>query len=538
LVFLTTDSKVYRYDSSVPEFTTLVNTTDLSGTLGDNLFSDTLRPVERVGTLPTTGLTTGRVVMLTTDGKLYRYNGTSWTSAISAADLDDQLNLATQASGLLPVANAASGLVNGNITINADGSLSGAGSGQATLTGLGGGAVATLDTITETYIGSNSISTAKIQANAITANEILAGAVTAAKVAALAISADKIAANAITTAKIAAGAITADQIAAGSVSADAIAANAVTAAKIAANSVSASEIVSNSITTAELNVSQIFADSAVIGAIQASSITSAAIDAAVANFEFVESVNIASNAITAGKIAASAVTANKISVVNLAAISADLGTITAGTVNADVIKLDNVTMDTDANNNLVIKNSGVDSVQIKSNALGTIKSVVDDVEVATQFVPAASLFTASTPFHKYSTYTLDLLAELTFTSPLTTSETVDYVIRFESDVDGSIWSDSVGMITTHIQRTNSLGDSYDINGTRTGDDNQYYFEVAQAGSVVGGFRIPRAATLRGGSTIYLKLYGYQKNVYQSTTTPRTGVGNWALSVISVEGLAR
>jgi hypothetical protein len=531
LVFLTTDSKVYRYDSSVPEFTTLVNTTDLSGTLGDNLFSDTLRPVERVGTLPTTDLTTGRVVMLTTDGKLYRYNGTSWTSAISAADLDDQLNLATQASGLLPVAHAASGLVNGNITINADGSLSGAGSGQATLTGLGGGAVATLDTITETYIGSNSISTAKIQANAITANEILAGAVTAAKVAALAISADKIAANAITTAKIAAGAITADQIAAGSVSADAIAANAVTAAKIAANSVSASEIVSNSITTAELNVSQIFADSAVIGAIQASSITAAAIDAAVANFEFVESVNIASDAITAGKIAASAVTANNISVVNLAAISADLGTITAGTVNADVIKLDNVTMDTDANNNLVIKNSGVDSVQIKSNALGTVKSDYLAGVSATQFPVTFNNFLTSTPYHKYSSYTLQELASITFTTPLTTSDTLEYVINLEAFASGTYSNfNAASMITGHIQRTNSLGDSYDINGTRSGDDNNYPVIYGTGANSLGLFRMPNSISIRGGSTVYVKLYGYQ---YLMGGTPV-----WGNNFISAEALAR
>jgi len=329
--------KIYRYDSSVPEFTSLVSTADLSGTLGENLFSDTIRPIERVGVLPTTNLTTGRVVMLTTDSKLYRYTGTTWTKAISAGDLDDQLNLATQASGLLPVANAASGLVNSNVTINADGTLSGAGSGQATLTGLGAGQVATLDTITETFIGDNAISTAKIQANAITANEILAGSVTAAKVAASAIVADKIAANAITTAKIAADAITANEIAAGSVSADAIAANAITADKIAANSVSASEIVAGSITSAEISTSQIFSDSAVIGAIQAGSITTSAVVSAIGSFEFVESDNIASNAITAGKIAASSIDASKLNVTDLSAISANMGSITAGSIAAGLI---------------------------------------------------------------------------------------------------------------------------------------------------------------------------------------------------------
>jgi len=310
IVFLTTDKKLYRYDSSVPEFTSLVDTADITGTLGENLFSDTLRPIERVTTLPTTNLVTGRVVMLTSDSKLYRYTGSAWTSAIAAADLTDQLNLATQASGLLPVANAAAGLVNGNVSINSDGTLSGAGAGQATLGGLGAGQVATLDVITETYIGDNAISTAKIQANAITANEILAGQIIAAKLAVGSVTANAIAANSISTAALQAGAVTADSLAIGAVVADKISANAVTVTKLAANSVNADKIIAGSITAAELNVSNIFSDNAVIGAIQASSITASAIDAAIGNFEFIESDNIQANAITAGKLAASNVVTN------------------------------------------------------------------------------------------------------------------------------------------------------------------------------------------------------------------------------------
>ena len=310
IVFLTTDKKLYRYDSSVPEFTSLVDTADITGTLGENLFSDTLRPIERVTTLPTTNLVTGRVVMLTTDSKLYRYTGSAWTSSIAAADLTDQLNLATQASGLLPVANAAAGLVNGNVSINSDGTLSGAGAGQATLGGLGAGQVATLDVITETYIGDNAISTAKIQANAITANEILAGQIIAAKLAVGSVTANAIAANSISTAALQAGAVTADSLAVGAVVADKISANAVTVTKLAANSVNADKIIAGSITAAELNVSNIFADNAVIGAIQASSITTSAVVSAIGNFEFIQSANIQSNAITAGKLAASNVVTN------------------------------------------------------------------------------------------------------------------------------------------------------------------------------------------------------------------------------------
>jgi hypothetical protein len=526
VVFLTSDKKLYRYDSSVPEFTTLINTTDLSGTLSEDLFSDTVRPVERVGTLPTTNLTTGRVVMLTTDNKLYRYSGTSWTSAISAADLDDQVNLQTQVFGQVQASSLTAGQVR----------------------------TAALD--------ANAVTAAKLDVSEVFADTAVIGAIQTSAITAAAVDAAVANFEFVESVNIAADAVTAGKIDVSSLSAISANLGTVNAGNINASQVSVynldgGNISSGTVPTARLDVAGIITAGSIIvsndditnlnnnaGFVDSSGAASAAPVQSVAG----STGNVsASTIITAGNIV---VQGDNISDLtndsafinggqvnsNVTAISG--GVITTGTINAERINIDDVTLDTDGSGQLIIKASGVDSPQIKSNALGTIKSVVDDVEVATQFVPAASLFTASTPFHKYSTYTLDLLAELTFTSPLTTSETVDYVIRFESDVAGSVWSDSVGMITTHIQRTNSLGDSYDINGTRTGDDNQYYFELGTANSLFGNFRIPRAVTLRGGSTIYLKLYGYQQNVYQSTTTPRTGVGEWSLSVISVEGLAR
>jgi hypothetical protein len=101
---------------------------------------------EIVATLPTTDLFEGRVVFLTSDDKLYRYNGTAWTSAVPAVDI----------------------------------------------TG----------TITETQIGTDAITTPKIAANAVTANEIAANTITAGQIASNAITADEIAAGAVTAAKI------------------------------------------------------------------------------------------------------------------------------------------------------------------------------------------------------------------------------------------------------------------------------------------------------------------------------------------------
>ena len=310
VVFQTSDSKLYRYNSTVPEFTTLVKTTDLSGTLGDNLFSDTLRPVERVTSLPTTALETGRIVMLVGDSKIYRYNGTAWTSSIAAADLSDQLNLATQASGLLPIANASTGLKNSNVTMNANGTLSNAGGGQATLGGLGAGAVASLSLITETYIGSNAITAGKIAANAVTANKILAGSIGVSQLAANSVTANAIAANSVNTSELVSGSVVADTIASSAISTDKLAANSINASKLQANSVTASQIVAGTITSSELNTGQVFADSAVVGQIQASAITTAAIVATIGNFQFIQSDNINSNAITAGKLAASNVVTN------------------------------------------------------------------------------------------------------------------------------------------------------------------------------------------------------------------------------------
>jgi hypothetical protein len=416
VLFLTTDAKLYRYDSAVPEFTTLIDAVDLDGELAAENFATDLRPVEIVSALPTTDLTEGRVVILTTDNdKMYRYTGTQWTKAISAADLDDQI-------------------LAGNIATNA-------------------------------------VTAGKIQAGAISTTKLEAGAVTAAK----------------------------------------------------------------------LNVSEVFADSAVIGAIQTSAITAAAIDAAVANFEFVEANNIAADAITAGKIAASAietdsiasnaVTAAKINVANLAAISADVGTITAGDIRADVVRIDNVTLDTDGSGNLLIKSSGVDSDQIKLNALGTIKSDYLAGVSATQFPVTFNNFLTSTPYHKYSSYTLQELASITFTTPLTTSDTLEYVINLEAFASGTYSNiNAASMITGHIQRTNSLGDSYDINGTRSGDDNHYPVIFGTQISSLGLFRMPNSISIRGGSTVYVKLYGYQ---YLMGGTP-----SWGNNFISAEALAR
>jgi hypothetical protein len=232
VVFLTTDKKLYRYDSSVPEFTTLVTTADLSGTLGENLFSDTVRPIERVGTLPTTNLTTGRVVMLTTDSKLYRYSGTAWTKAISAADLDDQVNLATQVFGQVQASSLTAGQVR-TASIQA-----GAVIGDSITAGE-------IDTI---HLATDAVTAEKIEAGAVTASEIEAGTITSAELNTSQIFADSAVIGAIQSSSITTSAVVSAIGSFEFIDSENIVAGAITGSKIEADTIEANKIKIDGIT--------------------------------------------------------------------------------------------------------------------------------------------------------------------------------------------------------------------------------------------------------------------------------------------------
>jgi predicted phage tail protein len=213
LFFNTTDGKLYRYHNGA--WTAAVPTVDLVGTIDTNQLSNNavtvakfasgITPVEIVATLPTTGNFTGRVVYLSSDGKMYRYTGSAWTAAVPAVDVTGQLTDAQLAA------------------ISA-----------AKLTGQ----------ITSTQITDGAISTPKLSAGAVTANEIAANTITAAEIAAGAITASELAAGSVTTTKLAANAVTANELAA----------NSVIAGKIAAGAISATEIAAGAITTKQLAI--------------------------------------------------------------------------------------------------------------------------------------------------------------------------------------------------------------------------------------------------------------------------------------------
>ncbi|BAK66897.1 hypothetical protein SLG_22220 [Sphingobium sp. SYK-6] len=308
-VFNTTDGKLYRWNGSA--YVATVPTTDLTGTiitaqiadaaLTTAKFASGIQPVTIVSAVP--GSLSTRTVFNTTDGKMYRWNGSAYVATVPTSDLTGTVTDAQ-------IAGMAASKVTGTLSDSQLAAISAAKiTGQITSTQITDGAISTpklaAGSVTAAQIAADTITAAQIAAGAITASELAAGSVIAGKIAAGTIQAIDIAAGAITTAKLAAGAVTANeiaadtitagQIAAGAISASEIAAGAVVAGKIAANAVTSNEILAGSITTAKIAA----------GAVTATQIAADTITAA----------QIAAGAISASEIAAGAVTTNKLAII-------------------------------------------------------------------------------------------------------------------------------------------------------------------------------------------------------------------------------
>lgn len=253
-----------------------VRAVDLSGVTGDWSDTESLEPldpivegagIEEVGSLPVlpdAAYPSDRVVILTTDHKLYRNAAGTWTAAVPTVDL----------TGTIATAQIAAGAVTSNEVA------------AATLTGANIAAA----TIAAGNIVSGTITTTQIAAATIVTGNIAAGTITGGNIAALTIAAGNLVADTITAGQIAANAIGTTELNADSV----------TSAKIAANTIVAGDIAAGTITTNEIAALTIVA-----GNIAASTITGA---------------KIAATTITSGLIAADAIIASK-----LAAISIEAG---------------------------------------------------------------------------------------------------------------------------------------------------------------------------------------------------------------------
>lgn len=167
-------------------------------------FASGIRPVEVVSTLPTTGNTEGRIVYLTTDNKLYRYDGGAWIASVAAGDIAGTIADAQ-------IAAIAASKVTGQMT---DAQI--AAVAAAKVTGQ----------MTDAQIAA--VAAAKVTGTLVS-SQIADLAITNSKLAALAVDAAKLANNAVTTTKIADDAISTPKLQANAVVADKIAANAVTA---------------------------------------------------------------------------------------------------------------------------------------------------------------------------------------------------------------------------------------------------------------------------------------------------------------------
>ncbi|TAF12891.1 MAG: hypothetical protein EAZ74_06610, partial [Alphaproteobacteria bacterium] len=294
LVFLTTDNTIYRYTGSA--WTSGVEAADIEGTLPASAFSQSLRPVEIVATLPSSGNFQGRTVLLTTDNKLYRYTGTAWTAAVPSTDISGTLSAAQ-------IASVTAAQVTGQLTNSQIADIA-----AAKLTGTISGSQIADAAIGAVKIASAAVTTAKIATDAITADVIAANAITSTKISDGAIETAKISAGAITAAKIGAEAITAEKISANAVTADAIAADSITSAKIAAGAVTADELSANAVTAAKIDAAAVTTEKLAAGAVTADTIASNAITSAKINAGAITTAKIAAGAITASEIATDAIT--------------------------------------------------------------------------------------------------------------------------------------------------------------------------------------------------------------------------------------
>jgi hypothetical protein len=134
------------FTSGVSGTTTFLDDADFENGVRQIFIDAGLDVIEPVSSLPSSGDFTGQNVFLTSDNKLYGWNGTSWVTSASSVSNFNQLQ------GSIAASQIPSG------------------------------------TITEAKLGSNSVTSSKISANAVGANAIAAGVITG----------DKITANTIT----------------------------------------------------------------------------------------------------------------------------------------------------------------------------------------------------------------------------------------------------------------------------------------------------------------------------------------------------
>ncbi|MBC8718180.1 phage tail protein [Ochrobactrum sp. Marseille-Q0166] len=185
----------------------------VQGAISASKFASSIKPVEIVSALPTTDNVVGRVVYLTTDSKLYRYTPTGWVSTVASSDITGQIEAAQIAA--LEATKITGTIVGTQIADNAISTPKLAAS--AVVAGkIAAGAVETdklaAGAVTTGKLDALAVTSDKLAANSVTAGKIAAAAVSTDQLAANAVIASKIAANAITGDKLVANSITAREL--------------------------------------------------------------------------------------------------------------------------------------------------------------------------------------------------------------------------------------------------------------------------------------------------------------------------------------
>ncbi|MGH6746597.1 carbohydrate-binding protein [Novosphingobium sp.] len=191
VVFNTANGKTYRWNGQVYEAT--VEASDIAGGITASQFASGIEPITNVTSLPSTKLTT----VVAYNGKLYRWNGSSYTASVATTDLSGSIVAAQFAAGIEPVTLVSGALPTTRITnvITYGGKLyrwNGAAyvstTAAADITGtLTSDQIAGLDAaklagqIVGTQITDGAISTAKLAAGSVSAAKIAAGSITAEK---------------------------------------------------------------------------------------------------------------------------------------------------------------------------------------------------------------------------------------------------------------------------------------------------------------------------------------------------------------------
>ncbi len=339
-IFNTTDGKLYKWNGSAYVVATPTAFADLTGTVTSAQIADaslttakfaaSIEPITIVTSVP--GTLSTKTIFNTTDGKLYKWNGTAYvvaaptafselTGAITTTQItDNSITTAKIAANAITAAQIAAD------TITA---------GQ-----IAAGAINTSE------LAAGAVTAAKIAAGTITANEIAAATITAVQIAASTITGANIAAGTITAANIAADTITAGQIAAGAISTSELAAGAVTAAKIAAGTITANEIAALTITASQIAASTITGNKIAANTITAANIAADTITAGEIAAGAISTSELAAGAVTAAKIAAGTITANEIAALTITAAQIAAGTITGAKIAAGTITATNLAADT------------------------------------------------------------------------------------------------------------------------------------------------------------------------------------------------